>query len=333
MAALSCAIFALATLVPARAHGAQLDEDQSAKADRLFREAEAFFDFGDIPRACATWADSLRIYPKLGTLLNLGLCHETAGRIATAWKEFHYGAAWAAQNGQKDRQKFAHDHAIALEPRLPRVVLQLSTDQIYSAIEIDGEPLPEPEWVLPFYVDPGSHTIAVTAPGKVRKVIPVNVTQAPSSQQIPIGDLDDLPRPPPPPPGMHVERTWWTTAGIVGVSAGGAMVLTSLYFGWHAADGRDDLRSRCDGNRCVATGIDAYKDVQSDANRSTVLAVAGILATGAGIGMLIYDPRHLVKDAPKDSAQPPSTPPKPHASFTIAPLAGGGAGLFSGGTF
>jgi len=312
------------------------DEEPSARADRLFREAEAFFDFGDIARACSTWADSLRVQPKLGTLLNLALCHETLGRIATAWKQFHYGAAWAAQNGQKDRQKFAHDHASQLEPRLPRLTLQLDPDQHYATIEIDGEPLPEPEWVLPFYVDPGAHTIAVTAPGKLRKVLPVNVTAAPSSQTIVVGQLDDFVRPPPPPPPPRYERTWMTNAGIGAVVAGSGMLLSSMYFGYRAADGRDDLRGRCDGNRCLATGITAYERVQSDANVSTWLGLGGLVVLGAGAALIVYDPKREVRDGverPATKKPGPALPALPaRSSWSLKPVIGG-AGVFAEGRF
>lgn len=313
-------------------NAAAADEDPSVRADRLFREAEAFFDFGDIPRACATWADSLRMQPKLGTLLNLALCHETMGRIATAWKEYHYGAAWAAQNGQKDRQKFAHEHASQLEPRLPRVALQLAPDQTYSTIEIDGEPLPEPEWVLPFYLDPGAHTIAVTAPGKKRKTIPINVTSAPSSQQVAIGDLEDLERAAPPAPTYHLERTWMTTAGIATTGAGLATLAVSLFFGFSAADGRDDLRSRCNGNRCVATGIQAYKDVQTNATLSTWLAVSGAVVTGVGVGLIVYDPKKNTPDVAPVKPAPARARTGTSTVFRLAPVIGG-AGMFAEGRF
>ena len=108
------------------------------RAEQLFRSGTQKFDAGKHAEACADFSESLKLGPKLGTLLNLALCHETVGRIATAWQEFHHGAAWASQNNQKDRLEFAVQHIRALETKLPRVILQLPADRAVAQIDLDG---------------------------------------------------------------------------------------------------------------------------------------------------------------------------------------------------
>jgi len=71
--------------------------------------------------------------------------------------------------------------------------LQLPPARELSSVEIDGEPLPEPRWYLPMYLDPGEHSIAVAAPGKVRRSVKVNIPREPSAQLIPIPALQDAP--------------------------------------------------------------------------------------------------------------------------------------------
>src|SRR5438128_11228376 len=73
------------------------------RAEYLFRTGEKKFDAGKYAEACADFSESLRLGPKLGTLLNLALCHEMVGKYATAWSEWNHGAVWATENGQKDR--------------------------------------------------------------------------------------------------------------------------------------------------------------------------------------------------------------------------------------
>ena len=155
-----------------------------ARAQRLFTSGEKKFDSGDYDGACTDFAESLKLGPKLGTLLNLALCHETVGKVVTAWNEFAHGAAWAAQNNQKDRLEFATAHIRSLEPRLPRIALQLPADRAIDSLELDGEPVPEHRWYLPLYLDPGEHHVAVTAPGRKRTTVSFRVINTPTDQLV-----------------------------------------------------------------------------------------------------------------------------------------------------
>jgi hypothetical protein len=162
-----------------------------ARASQLFLSGEKKFDGGDYAGACADFSESLKLGPKLGTLLNLALCHETVGKLVTAWSEFTHGAAWASQNNQRDRLDFATTHVRSLEPRLPRIVLQLPTDRALESLDLDGEPVPEQQWYLPLYLDPGEHRLAATAPGKRRTTVAFRVMNSPTDQLVMVPNLQD----------------------------------------------------------------------------------------------------------------------------------------------
>jgi hypothetical protein len=205
---------------------ARADETNEQKAERLFRAGEKKFDAGKHAEACADFDTSLKLAPKLGTLLNVALCHETTGKPATAWHEYHHAAAWAAQNAQKDRREYALAHMAALEPKLPRVGLQLPPLTAIANLDLDGEPLPEQRWYLPLFLDPGEHAIAVSAPGKQRTTVRFRVVDSPSEQLVTIPSLPDDPN-----AGKPVERpsggplpTWAVIAvGAGAFVAGGAL--------------------------------------------------------------------------------------------------------------
>lgn len=241
------------------------------KAEQLFRAGEKNYDSGHHAEACANFQESLRIAPKLGTLLNLALCHETIGKVATAWSEFHHGAAWSAQNNQRDRHEFAMQHILALEPRLPRVTLHLPAATAFESIEIDGGPLPEPRWYLPLYLDPGDHTVAVRAPGKRRSDASFRVVAAGSEQMVAVPSLEDddgaapaRPRGKPGPSPSNGRKP----VGYVLLGTGGVAFAGGLVFGVMAL-----------------TGSDA--DVRSNATLSTVtLAIAGA-ATAGGLWLVL----------------------------------------------
>jgi hypothetical protein len=215
----------LVLTVPSLAR-AEPDETNEDKAERLFRSGEKKFDAGKYAEACADFQSSLKLAPKLGTLLNVALCHETTGKPATAWAEFHHAAAWATQNGQKDRREFALQHISVLEPKLPRVGLQLPATSVIASLDLDGEPLPEQRWYLPLFLDPGEHAVAVSAPGKQRTTVRFRVVDSPTEQLVVIPSLPDDPnagRTEPPRPSGGIP-TW--AAIVIGAGAfvaGGAL--------------------------------------------------------------------------------------------------------------
>lgn len=234
-------IAAVAVVTLSREAHADLPMSNEMKAEQLFRAGEKSYDSGKYAEACANFQESLKLGPKLGTLLNLALCHETVGKLATAWSEFQYGAAWAAQNNQKDRREFAVAHILSLEPRLPRVSLQLPAATAIATLDIDGEPLPEPRWYLPLYLDPGEHVVGVTAPGKKRSNVSFRVIASPNEQLVVIPALEDDPGAPPPPPkiGAPDPHKGRRTGGYALLGIGGAAFATGLAFGMVAATGNE----------------------------------------------------------------------------------------------
>jgi hypothetical protein len=228
------------------------------RADVLFHAGEKKFDSGDFAGACKDFSESLKLGPKLGTLLNLALCHATVGRTVTAWREFSHAAAWAAQNNQRDRLDFATMHIRSLEPRLPRIVLQLPADRPLESIDVDGEPLPEQQWYLPLFLDPGEHSLAATAPGKKRASVTFRVVASPTEQLIMVPSLkDDTDHPA---LARTVDPTR-RTIGAVLLGFGGTGVILGTLFGIGAA-------------------------TTDDPDTATSGALAGTVAFGAGALLL-----------------------------------------------
>jgi hypothetical protein len=263
-----------AALLLGIADEARAEQSNEARADQLFRAGEKKFDAGDHNGACNDFSESLKLGPKLGTLLNLALCHETVGKPVTAWHEFSHAAAWAAQNGQRDRHDFAMQHLRALEPKLPRVVLQLPPDRAIASLDLDGEPLPEQRWYLPLYLDPGEHRLAVNAPGKQRTPVTFRVTSSPSDQLVYIPRLVDeksgTEAPSPSEPSGDETRR---ALGFVGLGTGAAAMVTGIVFGVLAISAKE--------------GEPAVKD---HATVATIAFSAGAAFAAAG-GWLLWTSR------------------------------------------
>src|SRR5262245_24720347 len=67
---------------PARAQNESL-------AEALFRDARAAMKAARYEEACPKFAESYRLDPSTGTLLNLALCEEELGHVATAWTKYN----------------------------------------------------------------------------------------------------------------------------------------------------------------------------------------------------------------------------------------------------
>src|ERR1700678_1883103 len=129
------AIFVCSSLAsaPARADPPSA-ASREEEAEARFREGSAAFDAGRTDEACESFARSLKLYPKLSTLLNLALCQESQGKTASAWRGFVEAAAWANDAAQRDRRDFANQHALKLERSLPRVEIRLPEGALALAI-------------------------------------------------------------------------------------------------------------------------------------------------------------------------------------------------------
>jgi serine/threonine-protein kinase len=138
-------------------------------AEALFREGRALMKSGDLARACPKLAESYRQDAATGTLLALAMCHEQAGKLASAWTAYNAVIARAQREGQSDREKAAQRRVLALEPRLSALTLEVPADLAgLPGLEVlrDGEPVPPAAWGTPVPVDPGEHTVEAKADGR-----------------------------------------------------------------------------------------------------------------------------------------------------------------------
>ncbi len=281
----------LALLFASGRAGAQSPNDKT-RADTLFREGERLFTAGEIAAACTSFAESQRLDPALGTLINLGLCHERQGRTATAYHELEAALAQAKSRGQDERVRLLADELAKLEPRLSRITLHPAHGDAAPSVTLDGAPVTTD---AAFAIDPGTHTIVVSAPKK--RVATVTVTVADASRDVDLPALEDEPvavAVRPPSPKREEVDGGRRTVGFVLLGVAAAGVGTGVVFGIMAKSEKDTVDASCVSGQVACAsrnGVDANDRAHTDATVSTIAFGVGIAAAAAGAWLVLTAPK------------------------------------------
>jgi leucyl-tRNA synthetase len=139
---------------PGRALADPVDDPRIQRADALFAEGKALFD-SNILQACDKFKESLHENPAaIGTLLNVALCDEKLGRVASAVKRFSEARARAREQGLTEHIRAAEEHIRALEPSVPHLAITLSERLPETRVVID-DAIIAPDALASVAVDPG----------------------------------------------------------------------------------------------------------------------------------------------------------------------------------
>ena len=253
-------------------------DDNVARADALFQEAQAL-QSNDLNAACTKFAESYALNPHaLGTLLNVALCDEKLGRIASALEKFTLARDVAAEmlaSGDRDvaaHKKAAMDHIAKLSPRIPHVTIEFVPPVLPgTTIVIDGKAYPEDQ-LGKVAVDPGSHEVVISAPGYLPYETKFAIAEG-EHHTVAIPPLEK---------SVSVRGTRRTIGIIVG-GAGAAVGLTGIVVGLVARSRYNDVTTCHPGGNCDAP--DDYtrrKNAIALGHVGTVVGVAGGAALVVG---------------------------------------------------
>jgi serine/threonine-protein kinase len=315
-----------------------------AMAEALFQEGRKLLEQKRYAEACPKFAESQRLDPGIGTLLNLATCHELEGKTATAWSEFTQALGIAERESRSDAQQFARGHLAALTPKLPKIAIAVPKENDVPGLEVslDGQALGKPAWGVAAPIDPGTHVVVGAAAGRKRWTtqvtfaageqktvsVPLLETEAPGETTPPPAPAatDEVPLParsaePSVPaastvPAAGEPRTGQTQrmAGIVvggaGVVAMGAGIIIAL----SAKSTYDESDAYCDASGCDPQGLELRSRAVDRGQLATALFTLG---AGTAIGGTV-----LWLTAPRDQ-----TPPR------VARIVVGPSGLAVKGTW
>ncbi|MBX3198051.1 MAG: hypothetical protein KF894_07885 [Labilithrix sp.] len=327
--------------------------DESS-AETLFQEGLSAMKRNDYAVACEAFAQSNRADPSPGTQINLAVCYEKQKKWASAWTWYRSAVGLAQQRNQGEREKLAQEAAARIKPQLNYVVvvvkepltdLVVKRDGAEVTISLGGKEVPLP-------IDPGEHSIEVSARGKKPWSTTIQVVDNAATDRVEVPKLEDAPvedrsvRPGDgasyqPPVIVTNDGSGQRTVGIVVAGAG---VLAGLagagVFVLAKGEESDRDKQRRAANALVdpatnrPTNEADYNALNQSANSHGKAAknnqlIAGILGGGAvvlvGVGAVLYFT--APRSAEKSSAASASKP------LLLPLLSPGFAGLGLGGAF
>jgi hypothetical protein len=253
---------------PAAGPGGGSATDNRALAEMLFFTARGLVEAGRYPEACAKFGESYRLDPAAGTLLNLAVCHQKEGKIASAWGEFRQSIADARKNNRPDREKIAADGIAAIEPDLPFLTITVP-DAVRKipglVISRNGVPLNAAAWSTELPVDPGQVEVEERAPDYKPKNLTLTIANKQHST-IAAEPLELAPIFRPPPPFWTTKRTVGGLLFVGGVIAAGV----GTYFGVEAISDVNSSNNNCKNDlagvqRCNQAGVNSMNSASTEA--------------------------------------------------------------------
>jgi hypothetical protein len=258
-------------------------------------------------------------------MLNLALCYEQEGKLASAWSRFLEVAAKARAAGQTDRARIGKERAAALAPKLSNIVVDVPPGSRVEGLEIrrDGVPVDQAEWGAAIPADAGPHTIEASAPNRKPWSQTITVADGASTMRVAVGELAPLeaepdrttarapaasPTSPPSAPLIGASTDEGTQgpnglkiAAVVTGGAGVAGIGVGAVFGALALAKHNEAVNACPssfGRTCpTKPGADAWNDAIGLGDVSTVAFIAGGVAVAAGVVLWLVAPKH-VENAP-----------------------------------
>jgi hypothetical protein len=289
---------ALCCLIFAAAPAARAENRDAATAEALFRQGRRAMDAKNFPEACPRFAESQKLDPAAGTLMNLATCEEKVGKLAGAWQ--HWKEAIDSLPAKDDRIPFARSRVDDLEKRLPRLRISLAKDSGtgVNVLRDEMELGAAGQGVL-LPVDPGPHVVTVRMRGHLDEKVTVVLAESEEKQ------IEVHPGPAELADTSHGSKSLPRTLGWVTGGIGVAGVATGVITGVMLANTKSSVLANCIDKMCAnQQGVDAA----SSGRTLLVVNTAAWIVGAAGIGLGAYFLISSSPDRPAAAVVPVASP-------------------------
>lgn len=261
---------------------ARAQERSPSAADALFESAREAMARGDFSTACPRFAESHRLDPAPGTLLNLAQCEENEGKLASSYA--HLVEAIETLPAGDFRLDYARERLAALKPRVPTVTLTLAQGSSAARVFRDDLELREGSFGVPLPLDPGQYTFVVRADGRIDAREELTLTEG---QQATL-TLTVGPEAPAPSRASTASRPRALAYASLGV--GGAGVVAGVVTGLLFANAASTYEAHCDALGCDDEGLRAASRGKTLNIVSPVAFGVGAAGLAAGVYLLLRSP-------------------------------------------
>lgn len=269
--------------------------DEIADAEALFNQAKELRDAGNYEAACPMFEDSQRLDPQLGTLINIADCYEKLGKWATAWARYKAAIEIAEKRGD-DRIHFVQEGKERVEPKVPKVVVAVSSAAEELTIERGGVTLSSTMYGVELPVDPGTVPVTISRGDTVLETRQVEAREGEVARlELDLAAIAAAHPPPPDPepaietvrvPAQPYDPTHRNIGIIVGaVGATAVLVAGGLEIAALVKKGQATEPDSCVGKFCSAAGLGDAESAKTFAEAGQWLGIGGLvtLAVGATI--------------------------------------------------
>jgi hypothetical protein len=273
------------------AYGVALAEDDPQKADKLFEEAQKLRGAGKTAEACAKYDEALSFnHNAVGTLLNVALCNEEAGKYATAVRYYTQARDLAREHNLAEHRKAAEEKIVINAPLVSHLAIAFAEkpDGVKLVIDDNIVPIEQSEDIV---IDPGKHHVVVTAPGRVPYDTTVEVAKS-SAKAVAVPKLDYP---------VTVKKGGRRTVGLILTASGAAMIGTGIGLGLYARsmyNGEVGVGKRCtpeDPPRCDSEGYRITNDARTFGTFGTWIGFGGVAVAGVGAYLWLFAPKPMAE--------------------------------------
>lgn len=295
---LAAPLLAAAALIAATTPAlADKTDDDAKRAEALFNEAREAMQRKEYATACPKFEESLKLVRRAGTLFNLAQCEEHEGRLVTAIQYYKEGIV--VLDPGDPRLAPSKKRLIALEPRLPylRVVPQADLPK-GSRVAMDGREVAELS--VEIAVNPGKHTITVSAPKHADKSFDVEIAER-EHRDAPISAGDPLPDEPPP-DVVAASLGPRRIGAFVALGVGALGFIAAGVTGGLVISANDRVNEGCPQARCAtSTGYEAAQTGKTLLVANTIAWGVGVAGAAAGTVLLLVGPKKVASSEAANS--------------------------------
>lgn len=271
------------------------------RADKLFEEGRGYLQRKEYALACTAFEQSHQAEPAIGTQMNIALCYEQWGKLASSYRAY-VEAERLAKAKKDDRAKHARKKIDEIEPKLARlrVAIPPSADP-YAIYLFDDKEIEREDLVEERLLDAGKHTVEVRVAGSPPKL--TTLTLQPGERKSVTPDMPAAPvvaKPGGPAPVDQPRDKRKFYGGIGLISGGGVALGIASFVALVARSDYNDAIAMCPSNVCqTRAAYDATQDAITRANWMTAVSVAGLAMVGVGVYFVLTSkPKETVTAAP-----------------------------------